>query len=252
MSDGSVAVITGGAGGIGAATADRLAADGYSVAVADLEPPGASAHLGIATDVSDEESVAACFDRVEATLGPADVLVNNASIAHGSRAEAHFFDTDPEMWDDLMAVNLRGLFLCTRRAARGMAERGWGTVVNVSSAGATRAHRNRVAYDASKGAIEAATRSLALDLAPTGIRVNAVAPGAIAVPNRTSVGDETAHPPADVIPLGRTGSAGDVAGVIAFLCSDDAAYLTGVTIPIDGGVLAQLRSPGVDVRPGAR
>lgn len=243
-----VALVTGGAGGIGAAVARRLGAAGTRVVVADLDAPAPdAADRFIAVDVADEGSVARCFDAVEEAFGPVDVLVNNAGLAHGPEVERHFLHTDPGTWDRVVSVNLRGAYLCTARFVQTLVERGLpGCVVNVTTAGARRAHRNRVAYDASKGGLEAATRALALDLAPYGIRVNAVAPGAIDVPGRTPVGSESDGGPERVVPLGRLGDPEDVAAAVAFLASDDAAYVTGASLAVDGGLLAQLRSPAVD------
>ena len=199
-------------------------------------------------DVSDAASVDTLFAHVADRYGRVDLLVNNAGIAHGPESETHILSTEPEQWDRLIAVNLRSLYLCSRAAAKTMVARRSGVIVNLGSAGATRAHRNRVAYDATKGAIESATRALALDLAPWGIRVNAVAPGAIVVERRSSIGD-TDRAASDLIPLGRLGTAADVAGVVRFLASDDAAYLTGIVVTVDGGLSAQLRPPALDARP---
>ncbi len=127
-----------------------------------------------------------------------------------------------------------------------------GSIINMSSGGATRAHRQMVAYDMTKGGIEAVTRAMALDLAPWQIRVNAIVPGAIAVESRTPVGKETTVQPGDVIPLARLGTPGDVAVGAAYLASSDAAYVTGHVLFIDGGLTVQLRSPAVDVQPEVR
>jgi 3-oxoacyl-[acyl-carrier protein] reductase len=203
----------------------------------------------VAGDVADEAGVAEVFDAVAATGGRLDVLVTTAGIAHGPEAEQHFLETDAAHWDHLMTANLRSVYLCARRAAEMMAAARRGVIVNVSSGGATQAHRHRVAYDATKGAVESATRALALDLAPWGIRVNAVAPGAIAGPRRSPIGPGGTDPAPDLIPLGRLGTPEDVAGAVAYLVSDDAAYVTGAVLAIDGGLTAQLRPPALDLRP---
>jgi 3-oxoacyl-[acyl-carrier protein] reductase len=162
----------------------------------------------------------------------------------------HFLEVPREMWDRLIAIHLNGLFYCSQRAARVMVRQGeGGVIINMSSGGGTRAHRQMVAYDTTKGGIEAATRALALDLAPWGIRVNVIVPGAIAVEQRTPVGKESAVTPQDVIPLGRLGTPDDVAGAALFLASTEAAYVTGHTLFVDGGLTAQLRVPAVDARP---
>lgn len=161
-------------------------------------------------------------------------------------AIANFLDYSDEAWETTLAVNLSGLFHCSQTAARLMARRGQGgVIVNVSSGGASRAHRQMFGYDTSKGGIEAATRAMALDLAPLGIRVNTVVPGSIRVDRGTFVGDAPI-PPSEVIPLARQGTPQDIAAAVAFLCSDDAAYITGTRIFVDGGMDAQLRSPAVD------
>ncbi|MEX2555421.1 MAG: glucose 1-dehydrogenase [Actinomycetota bacterium] len=246
-----IAVVTGGAFGIGRGIAQRFAAEGATVVVADVEPDRAGdAKLFLEADVSRAEEVERLFAVVVDTFGGVDVLVNNAAIAHGPAAERHFLDTSEEMWDRLMAVNLKSLYLCSRRAAEIMIERGGGSIINMSSGGATRAHRHRVAYDATKGAIEAATRAMALDLAPWAIRVNALAPGVIAVERRSPVGAEGSIGLQDVVPLGRMGTPDDIAAAATFLASDDASYVTGAVLPVDGGLLAQLRSPKVDIPPG--
>jgi NAD(P)-dependent dehydrogenase (short-subunit alcohol dehydrogenase family) len=256
----TVAVVTGAAGGIGEAVARRLAADGTRVVAADRngEALGATvarlADIGSPVtaapgDVGDASAVADLFDAVRAIGGRLEVLVNTAGIAHGPESERHFLESDPEQWDRLVAANLRSVYLCARHAAELMAAARRGVIVNLSSAGATQAHRHRVAYDATKGAIEAATRALALDLAPWGIRVNAVAPGAIAVPNRSPIGRGGRDPSPDLIPLGRLGTPEDVAGAVAYLVSDDAAYVTGAVLAVDGGLTSQLRPPAMDLPP---
>ncbi len=256
---GKVAVVTGGAQGIGLAIARRFGAEGAMVVVADideergtraaamLQEDGVPA-LFVATDVACADQVARLFARTVEASGRVDVLVNNAALAHGPGVERHFLDTDEATWDRVMAVNLKGMYLCAWHAARQMVTRRAGCIINMSPCGATRAHRYRVAYDAAKGAVEAATRAMALDLAPWGIRVNAIAPGAIAVERRSPVGAEAQTAVGDVIPLARMGTGADVAGAAVYLASDDAAYVTGTVVTVDGGLSAQLRSPAVDVK----
>ncbi len=240
-----VAIVTGGAQGIGRGVVRRFAAEGASVLLVDLDVDRGTAAAAevqgeghqatfIQCDVSRADAVAGLFSRVQTEFGGIDILVNNAGLAHGPGAERHFLDMDEQMWDRVMATNLKSVYLCSWHAATMMKTRGrGGSIVNISSGGATRAHRHRVAYDASKGGIEAATRAMALDLAPWGIRVNAIAPGAIQVERRSPVGGESQIAPADVVPLGRLGTPEDVAGVAVFLASEDAAYLTGIVIPVD-------------------
>jgi NAD(P)-dependent dehydrogenase (short-subunit alcohol dehydrogenase family) len=143
-------------------------------------------------------------------------------------------------------VNLKSAFLCSHRAAEVMARKGSGVIINMSSGGATKAHRGNVAYDASKGGIEAMTRAMALDLAPYGIRVNAIVPGVIRTYDIT---DEVAVERGKVVPLGRMGTSEDLAGPTVFLATEDARYITGICLPVDGGVLVQQRSTPVDTFP---
>ena len=175
-------------------------------------------------------------------LGAVDVLVNNAAAPMLGRG--HLFDLDPADWDRSFAINARGTFLCTVAAARWMHP--GASIVNISSIGARRAHRSAVAYDASKGAVEATTRATALELAPLGIRVNAVAPGPV-INDRYELLD-AAQKRARIrpVPLGRMGDGSDVAAAVAFLASPDASFITGQVLTVDGGLTAQIRPPGTD------
>jgi 3-oxoacyl-[acyl-carrier protein] reductase len=223
------------------------------VAVNDLSParaeevaraiPGA---LALPADVSDKAQIDALFERLLAVFGTIDVLVNNAGDIHAAR---HFLEGDEAWWDHLLDVNLKGAFLCSLRAAHVMARKGSGSIIHMSSGGATKAHRGNVAYDASKGGIEAMTRAMALDLAPYGVRVNAIVPGLI----RTyDIDDATAAERGQVVPLGRLGDPEDLAGPTVFLATDDARYITGACLVVDGGVLVQQRSTPVDTFPLSR
>ena len=250
---GKIALVTGAGHGIGRAVAERFAAEGASVVVNDLDLgranevaaaiPGAFA---IAADVSSKAQVDAMFDAVLERYGTIDILVNNAGNIHAAR---HFLEADEAWWDGLLDVNLKGAFLCSHRAAQVMVRNRSGVILNMSSGGATRAHRGNVAYDASKGGIEAMTRAMALDLAPYGVRVNAVVPGLI----RTyDIDDATAAERGRVVPLGRLGDPEDMAGPTVFLATDDARYMTGACLVVDGGVLVQQRSTPVDTFPLSR
>src|SRR5258708_8200908 len=175
---GRSAIVTGGAKGIGGAIARRFAAEGANVMIADIDAQAGQANLEkiaasggqahfTSTDVSDSEQVARLVDATLAAFGRLDILVNNAGVVHGPAAVRHFLEMPEAMWHRLIAIHLDGLFYCSQRAARLMVKQGrGGCIINMSSGGATRAHRQMVAYDTTKGGIEAATPAMALDLAP--------------------------------------------------------------------------------------
>jgi len=252
--DGKVVIVTGGAGGIGRAIAERFASNGSKVVVNDIDAEataavvdainaaGATAMAGVA-DVSDSTAVGAMVDAVMAEHGRIDVLVNNAGIISPM---LHFFEADEAWWRRIIDVNLTGHFIVSHPVAKIMAKQGGGNIINMSSGGATRAHRAFTAYDATKGGIEALTRAMALDLGPYNIRVNALMPGSIDTSGmdldaRTLRGEN--------VPLGRIGEPIDMTGAALFLASDDASYITGDVIKVDGGMLAQQRSATVDIMP---
>lgn len=249
---GKVVVVTGAGKGIGQAIAERFGSVGSSVVVNDVDADSAEAvaagivdaggsAMAAAADVSDSDAVAAMFDSVMETHGRVDVLVNNAGLVSPM---LHFFDADEAWWRRIIDVNLTGHFLCCHRAARIMAKQGGGSIINMSSGGATRAHRSFTAYDASKGGIEALTRAMALDLGPYGIRVNALMPGSIDTAGLNT--EERVYRGVN-IPSGRIGDPFDMTGPALFLASDDASYVTGDVIKVDGGMLAQQRSATVDI-----
>jgi 3-oxoacyl-[acyl-carrier protein] reductase len=178
--------------------------------------------------------------------GPIDVLVNNAALATYEAVTRHFLEGDSAWWTRIIQTNLTSAFLCSNAVAMSMAKRRRGAIIHMSSGGASHAHRAMAAYDAAKGGIEALTRAMALDLAPYGVRVNFVVPGLI----RTyDIPDELAAERGQVVPLQRLGNADDLAGPVAFLASDDARYMTGTGLVVDGGVLVQQRSAPVDIFP---
>jgi 3-oxoacyl-[acyl-carrier protein] reductase len=148
-----------------------------------------------------------------------------------------------EGWDRFMAANLGMLFYCSHRAAKIMARKRSGSIISISTNGAVRAHRNSIAYDAMKGAIDSFTRATAIDLAPWGVRVNSLQPGMIATRNFEAQSPEVQARRATAIPMGRAGTPADVAGAAVFLASDDSSYVTGVSFLVDGGLLAQGRTP---------
>jgi len=252
--EGKVVLVTGSARGIGYAIAQRFAAAGCSVAmndvdadqldesVASVNDAGGEA-LAVAADVSDSAAVGSMIDQIMERHGRIDVVVNNAGIVSPM---LHFFDADEAWWRRILDVNLTGHFLVSHPAARIMATQGGGCIINMSSGGATRAHRSFTAYDATKGGIEALTRAMAIDLAPYGIRVNALMPGSI---DTSTQGEEYRKTSGVNIPLGRVGDPGEMAGAALFLASDDASYITGDVVKVDGGMLAQQRSATVDIVP---
>jgi len=252
-----VVIVTGAAKGIGRAIALRFGSEGAHVIVNDVDTVsaeattqsiianGGSALAGIA-DVSDKSQVDRLFDTTLERFGTVDVLVNNASLTNTAR---HFLEADETWWDKILAVNLKAAFLCSQRAAQVMARRRRGVIINLSSGGASHAHRGNAAYDTAKGGVEALTRAMALDLAPYGIRVNALVPGSI---DSKGMSAEMKRERGEGIPLGRVGETEEVAGPAAFLASDDASYITGHMLVVDGGLLSQQRSPQVDTFPLSR
>jgi len=255
--DGKVAVVTGAAAGIGRAIAERFAAEGARVVLADVNAAGAEASaaaitatggtaLGMGVDISVPEQVQHLFDATVTAFDTVDVLVNNAGLV---KTERHVLEADVAWWTRILDVNLSGAFYCSLRAAQLMARRGAGCIINMSSGGATRAHRGNVAYDAAKGGIEAMTRAMALDLGPYGVRVNAMVPGSI---DSQGMSAEVKSARGENIPLGRVGESAELAGPAVFLASDDATYITGHILVVDGGLLAQQRSATVDIFPLSR
>ena len=255
-----IAVITGGAQGIGAAIATRFAQEGAKVVIADINEEKAKALVSqipasmyVLCDVSDEDQIDSLFSQTLQAFGRLDILVNNAALVHHPDSNKNFLELSTKAWLRTLEINLTGMFYCSQRAARIMVKQvsegrsDGGAIINMSSGGGSRAHRHLMAYDTTKGGIEAATRAIAVDLAPWKIRVNTVVPGNITVDNALggATGPEAA---ARTIPLGRPGSPSDIASAAAFLASEDATYITGQRIIVDGGMDAQLRSPGVDVQ----
>jgi NAD(P)-dependent dehydrogenase (short-subunit alcohol dehydrogenase family) len=230
-----VAVVTGAARGIGAGIARRLAADGYKVALLDLEAPRALAEalngVALACDVADPASTRAA---AEAT-GPAQVLVNNAGVWF---TKSLLDSTDADL-ATTVAVNLLGVVHCCRAFAPAMIKRGSGSIVNVSSGAARAAPTEYGVYPSTKAGVEALTRQLAMDWGPAGIRVNAVAPGAIQTErNVANFTGERLTARTARIPLRRTGLPADIADVISVLCSEDMRYVTGQIVAVDGGLCA--------------
>lgn len=241
-----VALVTGGAQGIGRAIASRLAADGMTVLIADRDAAGSEALAAslvlqgfrahaLAMDVGDPASIAAAFNDIERHHGRCDVLVNNAGIA----GACPFLDYPLELWSQVLAVNLTGPLLCGQRAAALMARAGWGRIVNIASISGVRASPGRSAYGASKAALMALTRQMAVELAPLGITANCVAPGPIETPlTREHHTPQTRQSYYRNVPQRRYGEPEEIASAVAFLASDGAAYVNGHTLAVDGGFLA--------------
>jgi 3-oxoacyl-[acyl-carrier protein] reductase len=239
-----VALVTGAAQGIGAAVAETLFAGGAKVALADvradaaaqtadaIDPTGARA-VAVEIDVRSRESVARAFEAAEAALGPVDILVNNAAIT----AQGSVWEIEPEEWDDVLAVNLRGTLLCSQIAGPGMATRGFGRIVNLASlAGQQGGTVAGAHYAASKAGILVLTKILAKELAGRGVTVNAVVPAAIRGPVMDTMPAERLAALERTIPVGRFGEAREVAALVAFLCSGEAGYITGAALDINGGL----------------
>jgi 3-oxoacyl-[acyl-carrier protein] reductase len=240
---GRVALVTGGARGIGRAIAELLAAQGASVVLADLDPgvaaaaaeidPGGGSVVGVGLDVRSQVSFEAAIAATTSRYGGLDVLVNNAAVT----VRRPLFEIDAAEWDEVMAVNLRSVFLGCRLAGPHMRARGWGRIINISSlAGQQGSAVNGAHYAASKAGILALTKVVARELAPDGVTVNAVAPAAIDGAVMAEVPADQAEALRRSIPVGRLGSAAEVAALVGFLASDAAAYITGATFDVNGGL----------------
>jgi len=236
---GRAGVVTGGASGIGRAIVDAFVAEGARVAILDAQGAADAAAdvgseaIGVQADVTDEGGVAEAFAEVAQTFGRFDFLINNAGIRHQSPIADH----DVGVWRRTIDVNLTGTFICTQAAVRLMLQRGGGAIVNLASMAGILALTNRSAYNASKAGIMALTRSTAAELAGSGIRCNAIAPGVIETPlSAPYFRDDTMRTILETnTPQGRWGQVGEIAGPTVFLCSDAAEHVHGATLCIDGG-----------------
>jgi NAD(P)-dependent dehydrogenase (short-subunit alcohol dehydrogenase family) len=236
--DGKFALITGGGSGIGEGIARAFAEQGARVVVADVNETGAArvaAAIGGDYAVLDVADRAAC-DALAAQIGPISILVNNAGIIRRGKLESGTARTD---WDATMAVNLDGPYNMVT-AFLGQLKATKGSVINIGSIQSFVALPNSAAYTTSKGGVRALTKALAIELSPQGVRVNAIGPGMIATPLNADARQNPDYMAnfAQRIPLGRLGEPADIAGPAVFLASDLARYVTGVTLPVDGGFLA--------------
>ncbi|MFT3855255.1 MAG: SDR family NAD(P)-dependent oxidoreductase [Ilumatobacteraceae bacterium] len=270
--EGHVAFVTGAARGIGRAIAMALSNAGADVAVVDAHPApfdaepyyrlrrrtsgpeeaisteqdilenGAGDAISIAVDVADPDAVVAAVERCTAELGPPDVLVNNAGIVNNI---ARIADMDPAAWQHELQVNLSGMFHTVRAIAPGMAERGWGRVINLSSIAALSPGLGQPAYAASKAGVIAFTRAVAQEFGPGGVTANAILPGLIATPLVRSMPEHLRDHYVARTPVARLGQPEDIGALAAFLASDAAGFISGTAIPCDGGVSSAARE-GLD------
>ena len=243
---GRVAVITGAAAGMGLAVARRLAADGNAVALLDLDGDAASAAaaeireggtaaVGLAADVADRAAVDAAIATVRGELGPIEIIVTSA----GFDEFRSFTDITAEAWERMLAVNLTGTFNCVQAVIPDMLAAGWGRIVTISSSSAQSGANRMAHYVASKGGVVGLTKALAVEYAPSGITVNTIPPGFIDTPMARRAEARGDLPSIDAVaartPVRRAGTPEDIAAACAFLCSDDAGYITGQLIGVNGG-----------------
>jgi NAD(P)-dependent dehydrogenase (short-subunit alcohol dehydrogenase family) len=245
---GQVALVTGSSRGIGKGIALRLGREGMNLVLhgldaaevdattAEFQALGVQA-VGVCVNFADADATEQLFEAVQSSFGTLDLLVNNAADLR----RTHFEQADAALLDHQLAVNLRVPYLCALRAAEIMRPKQRGSVISVSSVGGLRAHWSGLPYDMTKGGIDAMTRSMAIELARHNVRVNAVAPGSIQI-------ERSKPQERDVIsariPMARFGTPLEIGAAVAFLASDDAAYVTGQVLYVDGGITAQLSPPG--------
>jgi 2-hydroxycyclohexanecarboxyl-CoA dehydrogenase len=243
--DGKVALVTGGASGIGAATARRLAAEGARVAIGDINDQGAAAiageldGVGVELDVTDTASVGSAVAHVQDRLGPVDVLVNNA----GTDLFSYFVNTDEGTWDFVLGVNLRGVLAVTHAVLGSMQERRTGAIVNVASEAGRVGSQGSSIYSAAKAGVIGFTKAIAKESARYRVRCNAVAPGPIETPLLNAapqllgeLGERLKQGMVNQTVLKRCGEPEEVAAAIVFLASEDASYITGQTLGVSGGL----------------
>jgi 2-hydroxycyclohexanecarboxyl-CoA dehydrogenase len=241
-----VAVVTGGASGMGESTCHELARRGHKVAVLDLNGAaaqrvaeelraGGGVALGVAADVTDRAAVEDAFAKVRTELGPVHILVTSAGLVDF----APFVEITPQSWQRLIDVNLTGTFHCAQVAVPDMLEAGWGRIVMISSSSAQRGSPGMAHYAASKGALISLTKSLAREYGPVGITVNNIPPSGIETPMQHQSQAAGNLPPneqmAASIPVGHLGTGDDIAAAVGFLCSEEAGFITGQTLGVNGG-----------------
>ncbi len=238
---GKVALVTGGARGIGYAIATGLYGAGADVAISDLQSAseaagaltGGGKTLGVTGDVTDSEQVEKTVAEVENTLGPVGILVNNAGITR----DGMLIRMDRSQWDAVINVNLNAAFNTTKLISRGMMKRRWGRIINIASIVGLIGNRGQANYAASKAGLIGFTKSVAKEFATRNVLVNAVAPGFIDTAMTQALTEEVRNALLEQVPLGRLGSAEDVAKVVLFLASGLADYITGQVIVVDGGMV---------------
>ena len=243
-----VAVVTGGASGVGLSIAEHLVRAGHDIAVLDVDGGAAASAatsltshgargLGLQVDVSDRDAVDRAYDRIRSTLGPIGVLVTSAAVSGFVR----FQDITPEDWERTLAVNLTGTFHCVQAAIGDMVAAGWGRIVTISSAAGQTASPRQAHYSASKGGVIAMTKTVAAEFARKGITANTVPPFTVDTPMLRSAQEAGFLPATEVltghIPAGRLGTVDDIGATVAFLCSEEAGYITGQVIAPNGGAV---------------
>lgn len=232
MSSDRVVLVTGGNRGIGRAIAERFVAQGYKVAVTARSGEGPEGTLTVRADVTDASAVDAAFTEVENTLGPVEIVVANAGVTK----DTLLLRMTEDDFDSVVATNLGGTFRVVKRASKGMLRARWGRVILISSVVGLYGSAGQVNYAASKSALVGFARSLTRELGGRGITANVVAPGFIETDMTAALADDTQAEYKKNIPAGRFATADEVAGVVTWMASDDAAYISGAVIPVDGGL----------------
>jgi NAD(P)-dependent dehydrogenase (short-subunit alcohol dehydrogenase family) len=232
-----VAVVTGGASGIGLGVARQFVDDGYRVAIFDRNaPPAGTNASALEVDVADRASVAAGFAKVRTELGPVEILVTSAGI----ESFTPVLDITAERWDQIVAVNLTGTFTCAQAAVPDMLAAGWGRIVTISSSSAQSGAPNMAHYAASKGGVIALTKALAVEFARQGITANTIAPSLVDTPMARQAEADGDFPGVDLVgsmvPLGRAGTPADIAAACSFLCGEGGSYITGQILGVNGGM----------------